>query len=59
MIIEIVDFTGSFIIMDVFQEEDESRHTKTGAKRGVQREYCLTCEVFGHSTENCDESQTF
>jgi len=38
---------------------DSHGHSRMRAKRGEEREYCTTCEVFGHSTENCDESQTF
>eukprot|EP00095_Tigriopus_kingsejongensis_P009633 snap_masked-scaffold94_size379870-processed-gene-2.5 protein:Tk09633 transcript:snap_masked-scaffold94_size379870-processed-gene-2.5-mRNA-1 annotation:"putative restin" len=34
-------------------------HTKSGGARGQIREYCDTCEVFGHSTANCNEGETF
>ena len=40
-------------------EDDEKQHTKSHATRGAVREYCNNCEMFGHSTENCDEEQTF
>merc|ERR1719410_323636 len=40
-------------------EEQEQTHTKTGAKRGLVREYCETCEIFGHSTEECNDGETF
>jgi hypothetical protein len=38
---------------------DGNANTRSGAVRGAQREYCDTCEVFGHATGDCDESQTF
>lgn len=38
---------------------DEVVHTKSGGVRGQIREYCDTCEVFGHSTENCSETETY
>ena len=45
--------------MPCIEQNDESIHTKSHAKRGAVREYCDNCEIFGHSTENCDEEQTF
>ncbi|TRY77089.1 hypothetical protein TCAL_02709 [Tigriopus californicus] len=38
---------------------DEVVHTKSGGVRGQIREYCDICEVFGHSTENCSETETY
>lgn len=38
---------------------EERSHTKKKSARGVVREYCDTCEIFGHSTEHCDEQETF
>jgi len=39
--------------------EEEKSHTKKNSKRGLVREYCDTCEVFGHSTENCTEAESY
>jgi len=39
-------------------EKDED-HSKHGSKRGVSREYCETCEIFGHQTQDCNEGETF
>ena len=41
------------------EEDTESHNTKSHGTRGAVREYCDTCEIFGHSTANCDEEQTF
>jgi len=40
-------------------QPEMANHTKHGAKRGVEREYCETCEIFGHRTEDCNEEETF
>ena len=40
-------------------EEAEVSHTRAGGQRGQVREYCVSCEVFGHSAENCNEQETF
>ena len=45
--------------MPDIEEDLESKHTKSHGARGAVREYCTNCEIFGHSTENCDEEQTF
>ena len=45
--------------MPDIEEDDEKHHTKSHATRGVVREYCDNCEMFGHATESCDEEQTF
>jgi CAP-Gly domain-containing linker protein 1 len=39
--------------------EEEKSHTKKHSKRGVVREYCDTCEIFGHSTESCTEAESY
>jgi len=38
---------------------EETTHTKKGGKRGVERPYCDTCEIFGHKTEDCNDNETF
>jgi len=38
---------------------EESTHTRKGGKRGVERPYCDTCEIFGHKTEDCNDNETF
>jgi len=38
---------------------DESSHTRKKGKRGVERPYCDTCEIFGHKTEDCNDNETF
>ena len=38
---------------------EETTHTKKGGKRGVERPYCDTCEIFGHRTEDCNDNETF
>ena len=40
-------------------EEQEQTHTKSRGQRGVVREYCETCEVFGHDTDDCNDGETF
>jgi hypothetical protein len=39
--------------------ESDVAHTRAGGKRGEVREFCITCETFGHSAENCDVQETF
>ena len=38
---------------------DQTAHTKKGGKRGVERPYCDTCEIFGHKSEDCNDNETF
>jgi len=38
---------------------EEKTHTRKGGKRGVERPYCDTCEIFGHKTEDCNDNETF
>lgn len=38
---------------------DQTSHTKKGGKRGVERPYCDTCEIFGHKSEDCNDNETF
>jgi len=40
-------------------EEQEKIHTKNRGQRGVVRQYCETCEVFGHDTTDCNDGETF
>ena len=40
-------------------EEQEKTHTKSRGQRGAVREYCETCEVFGHDTSDCNDGETF
>ena len=49
------------ILIEHFQTTplEEQNHTKTRGKRGVERPYCETCEIFGHRTEDCNDGETF
>jgi len=38
---------------------EEANHTRKGGKRGVERPYCECCEIFGHKTEDCNDTETF
>ena len=38
---------------------EEQTHTRKGGARGVVREYCETCEIFGHDTDDCNDGETF
>lgn len=33
--------------------------TMNHGERGKERPYCVTCEMFGHTAENCDDEETF
>lgn len=39
--------------------EEEPKPSRHGGARGVQRVFCMTCEMFGHSASECDSSLTF
>lgn len=41
------------------QLEEVETHTKSKGKRGQERPYCVSCEMFGHLAEDCDDGQTF
>ena len=45
--------------MPIIDDHPEETHTKSHAKRGAVREYCDNCEMFGHSSENCDAGETY
>ena len=51
--------TGSTAAQAIPELEAVTHHTKSHGERGAVREYCDTCEAFGHSTANCDEGETF
>uniref|UniRef100_A0A4W5QVY1 CLIP1 zinc knuckle domain-containing protein n=1 Tax=Hucho hucho TaxID=62062 RepID=A0A4W5QVY1_9TELE len=41
------------------QSPDSVPHSSFKGKPADQRQYCDICEAFGHSTESCQEDQTF
>ena len=38
---------------------ESNGHSKHNGSRSVEREYCASCEVFGHSTKDCDDRQSY
>ncbi|XP_037094290.1 CAP-Gly domain-containing linker protein 1-like [Pollicipes pollicipes] len=38
------------------EEPPPSRH---GGARGVRRQFCMACEMFGHTADQCDAGETF
>ena len=48
-----------FVLKTTPLEEQEKTHTKSRGQRGAVREYCETCEVFGHDTSDCNDGETF
>jgi len=59
MFCDICDLFDLHDTEDCPQQSNDFGGSLNNGKRGLERPYCVICETFGHTADNCDEEEMF